>query len=67
MKDIKKALKSKSYTDSQSFVSKEYHNLIDVFEKQNADKLSSYQEEYNVKINLKSEKTLNFKSLYSMS
>ena len=33
MKDIEKALKSKSYTDSQSFVSEKYHDLIDIFER----------------------------------
>ena len=33
MKDIEKALKSKSYADSWLFVSEEYHDLIDVFEK----------------------------------
>ena len=42
MKNIKKALKLKSYADLQSFVFEKYHNLIDVFERQNADKLSSY-------------------------
>ena len=66
MKDIEKALKSKSYTDSWSFVSEEYHDLIDIFERQNADKLLSYQEEYDIEINLKSEKTLNFEFLYSI-
>ena len=42
MKNIEKALKSKSYADSQSFVFKKYHDLIDVFERQKADKLLSY-------------------------
>ena len=66
MKDIEKAFESKSYADSQSFVSEEYHNLIDVFERQNADKLSSYQKKYDIEIDLKSKKTSNFESLYSM-
>ena len=33
IKDIKKILKSKSYADSHFFVSEEYHDLIDVFER----------------------------------
>ena len=33
MKDIEKAFESKSYTDSCFFVSEEYHDLIDVFER----------------------------------
>jgi len=33
IKDIKKALKLKSYTDSQSFISEEYHDLINIFER----------------------------------
>jgi len=67
MKDIKKALKSKQYIDSQSFVSEEYHDLINIFEKQNADKLSLYHEEYDIEIELKSETVSKFKLLYSMS
>ena len=67
MKDIEKTLESKSYADSCLFVSEEYHDLIDVFERQKADKLTSHQEEYNIKIDLKLEKTLNFEFLYDMS
>ena len=33
MKDIEKVLELKSYTDSQSFVFEEYHDLIDVFKR----------------------------------
>ena len=33
MKNIEKILELKSYADSQLFVSKKYHDLIDVFEK----------------------------------
>ena len=33
MKDIKKVLNLKSYINSQSFILKEYHDLINVFEK----------------------------------
>jgi hypothetical protein len=67
MKNSEKALKLKSYTNSQSFVSEKYHDLIDVFERQNTDKLLSHQKKYNIEIDLKSEKTSNFESLYSMS
>ena len=42
MKDIEKALKSKLYANSWSFVSEEYHDLIDVFERQNTDELLSH-------------------------
>ena len=44
----------------------EYHDLLDMFEKKNADKLPSHKD-YNIKIELKLEKMPNFKSLYSMS
>ena len=67
MKDIEKTLKSKSYADSHFFVFKEYHDLINVFEKQKADKLTSHQKEYDIRIDLKSEKILSFKSLYDIS
>ena len=67
MKNIEKTLKLKSYINSQSFVFEEYHDLINVFERQNADKLLSHQEEYNIEIDLKSEKTSNFELLYNMS
>src|SRR5436190_23455795 len=66
MKNIEKAFESKSYTDSQSFVSEEYHDLIDVFEKQHTDKLLSHQKEYDIEIELKSEKNSNFRFLYNM-
>ena len=42
MKNIEKILKSKSYADSCFFISEEYHDLIDVFERQKADKLTSH-------------------------
>ena len=67
MKDIKKILNSKSYVDSQSFISEKYHDLIDVFEKKKADKLTFYWKKYDIEINLKSDKMSNFESLYSMS
>jgi len=40
MKNIEKILNSKLYINSYSHVFKEYHDLIDMFEKQNANKLS---------------------------
>ena len=67
MKNIEKILKSKSYADSHLFVSEEYHNLIDVFERQKADKLISHQKEYNIEIDLKLKKISSFEFLYSMS
>ena len=42
MKDIEKALESKSYADSWSFIFEEYHDLIDVFERQHTDELLSH-------------------------
>src|SRR5204862_1932842 len=67
MKNIEKILKSKSYADSCFFVSKKYHNLINVFEKQKTDELTSHQKEYDIKIDLKSEKILSFEFLYNIS
>ena len=66
MKDIEKALKSKQYIDSRSHVPEEYHDLLDMFEKKNANKLLSHKD-YNIKIELKLEKMPNFEFLYSMS
>jgi hypothetical protein len=60
-------LNSKLYVDSQSFISEKYHNLIDVFKKKKADKLTSHQKKYDIEINLKSDKMSKFESLYSMS
>ena len=42
MKNIEKIFKSKSYTNLHFFISEEYHDLIDVFERQKADKLTSH-------------------------
>ena len=67
MKDIEKTLKSKSYADSCFFVSEEYHDLINVFERQKADELISHQKKYDIRIDLKSEKILSFEFLYDMS
>ena len=67
MKDIEKALELKSYTNSQPIVSEEYHDLINVFKRQNTNKLPPHQERYNIEIDLESGKTPNFGPLYSMS
>ena len=67
MKNIEKVLNLKSYVDSKLFILKKYHNLIDVFKKKEADKLTSHQEKYDIEIDLKSDKMFNFESLYSMS
>jgi hypothetical protein len=42
MKDIKKALKPKQYINPQSFIPKEYHNIINKFKKQFIDQLPPY-------------------------
>ena len=67
MKNIEKIFESKSYADSCFFVSEEYHNLIDVFEKQKTDELISHWKKYDIEIDLKSEKILSFEFLYDMS
>src|SRR5438046_2214895 len=67
MKDIKKALKSKTYVDPQLFISEELHNIINTFEKQHANKLASHCKNHDFKIELKSEKTSSFELLYEMS
>ena len=67
MKDIEKALNLKSYVDSQLLISEEYHDLIDIFKKKNADKLASHHEEYDLKIELESGKMPSFRPLYEMS
>ena len=60
IKNIKKIFKLKSYINSQLIVFEEYHDLIDVFKKQNADKLFSHQKKYNIEINLKLKKNSEF-------
>ena len=67
MKNIEIFFKLKSYTDFWLIVFEKYHDLINVFEKQNVNKLFSYWEKYDIEINLKSEKNLNFEFLYNIS
>ena len=66
MKDIKKTLELREYIDSWLLISEEYHNLLDMFKKKNADKLLSHKKRYDIRIKLESEKTSNFNLLYSM-
>ena len=42
MKNIKKVLNSKLYVDLQLFISEKYHNLINMFEKKETNKLTSH-------------------------
>ena len=42
MKNIEKVFELKLYADSQLIVSEKYHDLINVFERQNVNKLSSH-------------------------
>src|SRR5436190_20791605 len=67
MKDIEKALKSKTYVDPRLFVSEELHDIINTFEKQHADKLAPHCENHDFKIELKPGKTSSFELLYGMS
>ena len=67
MKNIEKILESRKYINSWLLISEEYHDLLNMFEKKNADKLLSYKEKYDIKIKLKSERTSNFDFLYSIS
>ena len=66
MEDIEKVLNLKPYVDPRPFIPEEYHDLIDVFEKKNADKLASHCD-YDIKIELEPGKTLFFGLLYGMS
>ncbi len=58
MKDIEKVFELKLYINLWSFVSKKYHDLINVFKKQNINKLFSHQKKYDIKIKLKLKKHL---------
>src|SRR5438477_12889802 len=67
MKDIKKALKPKTYVDPQFFIFKELHDIINTFEKQHANKLAPHHKNHDFKIELKSGKTPSFELMYEMS
>ena len=66
IKNIEKVFELKSYVNSWLIVSEKYHNLINIFERQNADELSSHWKKYDIKIDLKLKKILNFEFLYNM-
>ena len=66
MKNIKKTFESRKYINSWLLISEKYYNLLDMFEKKNADKLSLYRERYDIRIKLESEKTSNFDFLYNI-
>jgi hypothetical protein len=67
MEDIKKVLKPKQYINPQPLVPKEYHNIINKFEKWFTDQLPPHWNKYDFKIELKPSMTLKFGLLYSMS
>jgi hypothetical protein len=67
MEDIKKALELKQYINPQPLVPKEYHNIINEFEKWFADQLPPHQDKYDFKIELEPGMTLKFSLLYGMS
>jgi peptide subunit release factor RF-3 len=67
IEDIKKALKLKQYINSQPLVPKEYHNIINKFEKWFTDQLPPYWDKYDFKIKLEPSMILKFGLLYSIS
>ncbi len=67
IKNIKKALKPKSYIDPRFFILEKYHDLIDIFKKKFADKLSPHRDKYNFKIEFESGGTPKFSALYNIS
>jgi len=67
MEDIKKALEPKQYIDPRPFVPKEYHDLIDEFEKRFTDQLAPHQDKHDFKIELEPSITPKFGPLYGMS
>jgi hypothetical protein len=66
MADIKKALALKKYTNPAIKVLVEYHKYLDVFLREEANKLLEYQL-YNHKIVVKEGKHPRFGPLYRMS
>jgi hypothetical protein len=67
MEDIKKALELKQYINPRLLILKEYHNIINKFEKWFVDQLPPHQDKYNFKIELEPSIMLKFNLLYSMS
>ena len=66
MKNIKKTLELRKYINLWLLISEKYYDLLNMFEKKNADKLSSYKKKYDIRIELESEKTSNFSLLYNI-
>ena len=64
--DIDKALAPKVHTDPATKVPAEYHDLLDVFSKENSDRLPE-RRLYDHKIKLEEGKQYRFSPLYSMS
>jgi hypothetical protein len=67
MEDIEKALEPKPYVDPRPFTPEEYQDLIDMFEKKQADKLPPHRGDHDFKIELEPGKTPTFGPLYGMS
>jgi hypothetical protein len=67
MEDIKKVLELKQYINSWLLVPKEYHNIINKFEKWFIDQLPPHWDKYDFKIELKPGIILKFSLLYSIS
>ena len=66
LRDIEKALDSKKHFDPAVKLPKEYHQVLDVFSRQEADMLPVHRS-YNHKIPLEDRKQLTIGALYSMS
>jgi hypothetical protein len=66
MEDIKKALELKQYINPRLLILKEYHNIINKFEKWFVDQLPPHQDKYNFKIELEPNIILKFSPLYSI-
>ena len=65
LRDIEKALIIKSLINSITILLLEYHDFLNVFSRKTSNILFKHRF-YDYKIQLKSEKTLNFKLLYDM-
>jgi hypothetical protein len=66
MEDIKKALELKQYINPQPLIPKEYHNIINKFEKQFIDQLPPHWDKYDFKIELEPSIIPKFSPLYNM-
>jgi hypothetical protein len=66
IEDIKKALELKQYINPRPLIPKEYHNIIDEFEKWFVNQLSLHQDKHDFKIELKPNITPKFSLLYGI-